>query len=115
MTKHNIRELDLDLLDVAVAKECIAAGDLDIKVTDAGNPATIFDADRNAWVHFRPSVNWAHAGPVIEGNWSCIAAKMREWLGERWGESSDLGGGRQLLCWLLRASVATHRGDEIDL
>lgn len=32
MTKHNIRELDLDLLDVAVAKECIAAGDVDIKV-----------------------------------------------------------------------------------
>ena len=115
MTKHQVRELDLDLLDMAVARVGIAAGDVDLKVSDAGR-ATIFDADSGAWCHFRPSVNWAHAGPIIERDWPTIASKVREWFGERWEASEAFAGdGRQLLCWFMRASVASRLGDAIDL
>lgn len=115
MTKRSVRDLDLDLLDVAVAKACLAAGDVDLKVSDAGR-ATILDADSGAWCHFRPSVNWAHAGPIIERDWPTIVSKLREWLGERWEASEAFeGDGRQLLCWFMRASVASRLGDDLSL
>jgi hypothetical protein len=115
MKMRNVRELDLDLLDVAVARACIAAGDVDLKISDAGR-ATIFDAESGTWCHFRPSVNWAHAGPIIERDWPTIVCKLREWLGERWEASEAFeGDGRQLLCWFMRASVASRLGDEVRL
>lgn len=115
MAKHKVLELDLDLLDVAVARACIAAGDVDLKISDAGR-ATILDADDLTWGHFRPSVNWTHAGPIIERDWRAIVCKLREWLGDEWGESKSFeGDGRHLLCWFMRASVASRLGEEIDM
>jgi hypothetical protein len=114
MTKHKARGLDSDSLDVAVARTCLAAGDMDVKISDAGR-ATIFDADGNTWCPFRPSVNWAHAGPVIERDWRAIVSKLHEWLGARWDTSHAFqGDGRQLLCWFMRAAVASRLGDEVE-
>jgi hypothetical protein len=114
MAKHKVRELDLTPLDVAVATACIAAGDMDLKISDAGR-ATVLDQG-GGWVHFRPSVNWAHAGPVVERDWKAIVLKLREWLGEDWETSEAMEGeGRQLLCWFMRAAVASRLGDELDL
>lgn len=51
-------------LDLAVAKIAVTAEGLDIEITDACHP-TIRDA-KGRREPFRPSTNWAHAGPIIE-------------------------------------------------
>ena len=60
----HITDADYDDLDLAAARAEIAAGQLDVKISDAGGP-TIQDAD-GRWERFRPTVNAAHAWPIIE-------------------------------------------------
>ena len=54
---------EYDELDLAVARAEIAAGQF-VEISDAGRP-TVRDAD-GLCQPFRPSVNWSHAGPIIE-------------------------------------------------
>jgi hypothetical protein len=56
---------DLADLDLAVARAELARGGSDVRISDAGVP-TIETPD-GRWERFRPSTNWAHAGPIIEG------------------------------------------------
>jgi hypothetical protein len=51
-------------LDIAVARAEIAGGALDVKLSDAGMPTIATES--GGWEPFRPSVSWAHAGPIIE-------------------------------------------------
>lgn len=57
-------DADYDKLDLDVARAEIAAGQFDIKIADTGRP-TIQAAD-GRWEPFRPTVNAAHAWPIIE-------------------------------------------------
>jgi hypothetical protein len=50
-------------LDLAVAHAEVASGQVDMKISDAGVP-TIQNAEGLSET-FRPSVSWAHAGPII--------------------------------------------------
>jgi hypothetical protein len=91
-------------LDVAVARAEIAGGALDIRLSDAGIP-TIATED-GGWEPFRPSVNWVHAGPIVEREWTAIVAELREWYGDQWANPNDLDRAEMLL-WLMRAYVAS--------
>ena len=97
-------ELDHLELHLAIARAEIADGQLDIRIADAGGP-TIQDAS-GRWERFRPSVNWAHAGLVIERQWPVIVAKLQEWHGDGWPHA--IGEGRDLLLWFMRAHLASR-------
>jgi hypothetical protein len=51
-------------LDLAVARAEIAAGLLDVKLSDAGTPT--IQTEAATWEPFRPSCSWTHAGPIIQ-------------------------------------------------
>jgi len=57
-------DAEYEALDLAVARAEIAAGRLEIRITDAGRP-TVLNA-KGQWEPFCPSVNWSQAGPIIE-------------------------------------------------
>ena len=57
-------DAEYETLDLAVAGAEIAAGQSNIKITDAGLPIILNAKGR--WEPFHPSVNWAQAGPIIE-------------------------------------------------
>jgi len=76
-------------LDAAVARAEIAAGQLDVQMTHGG---PLIQDDDGEWEAFRPSVNWAHAGPIIEragiallstDPGHCTAAVGAEWADGR--------------------------------
>lgn len=75
-------DLEYEELDLAVAHAEIAAGQLDVRIADSGIP-TIQDVE-GRWERFRPSVSWAHAGPIIERERISIASTSAvEWIASR--------------------------------
>jgi len=72
-------------LDGAVARAEIDEGQLGIKMSHGG---PIIQGTDGLWEAFRPSVTWAHAGPIIEREQiallstepgHCVAAIGAEW------------------------------------
>ena len=64
MPTQKVTDAEYTQLDLAVALAEIAAGQLDVKISDAGVP-TIQDAE-GRWEPFRPTTNAAHGWTIIE-------------------------------------------------
>jgi len=85
-----LMELDGDALDMAVARAEIANGQRDVRISDAGRP-TIQTAS-GAWEPFRPSLNWHHAGPLIERERIGLQWQPNQmWLAIMWGRGGAYG------------------------
>jgi hypothetical protein len=92
-------------LDLAVARAEIAAGQLDIKLSDYGFPTIMVDAER--WEPFRPSVNAAHAWTIIEEHWPAIVLSLHRQYGDGWANlmARDV----PLLAGFMRAYLAIRQ------
>lgn len=77
-------------LDLAVARAEIAAGQLDVKISDGGVP-TIQDGS-GRWETFRPSTSWTHGGPIIEREritLQCHDGGWEAYVDTEWSRGSD--------------------------
>jgi len=104
--------LDGAELDAAVARAEIAAVQLDVRITHGG---PIIQTDGGDWEAFRPSVSWAHAGPIIEREGiallsadpgHCTAAVGAEWADGQLVRCRTLRAGPTPLVAAMRAYVA---------
>jgi hypothetical protein len=96
--------LDGSELDTAVARAEIASGALDVRLSDAGRPTIAVDSGR--WESFRPSVSWAHGGPIIENQQICLAYTKGHWAAFLHRSPDHIVRGRTPLIAAMRAYVA---------
>jgi hypothetical protein len=108
----NITELlrlEAEALDIAVAHTAIAAGATDIIVDDSGRAIVTYRD--GGWEEFRPTVNWEHAGPIIErAELGMAPANSGGWLAHRApvsGSVLQLFEGETPLIAAMRAYVAS--------
>jgi hypothetical protein len=101
-------------LDAAVARAAIAAGRRDVQVTHGG---PIIQTRDGKWEAFHPSVNWSHAGPIIEREaiallsndpGHCTAAVGAEWAQGQFVRCRILRAGPTPLMAAMRAYVASR-------
>jgi hypothetical protein len=90
-------------VDAAVARAEIAGGALDVRLSDTGTPTIMAGG---GWEPFRPSVNWAHAGPIIESHEICLACAGGRWVAFLLRSPDDVSRGPTPLIAAMRAYVA---------
>jgi hypothetical protein len=100
-------------LDIAVASAEIARGDSGIRLSDAGLPTIVGLVSRSE--PFRPSLSWAHAGPIIERERISVGyASPGRWLAylvEPGGHVIEQLEGATALLAAMRAYVASQSRD----
>jgi hypothetical protein len=116
--KHKVRELQTVELDIAAAMVDGRGFDFEPRKTPTGTDHIRADdpdtagPDRRTWT---PRRSWDDFAPILRRDWPAIARQMRTWFGDGWPEAAELRGGEELLCWFVRAYVASNVGDDIDL
>lgn len=109
--KHKVQELEGALLDAAVAK----AQDW-LYEFDARNCFATSRKVDGLMTLYRPSVQWAHGGPIIEREKVGLAPLVvppDEWLADC-GRRPAVFGPTPLVA-AMRAYVASEFGDEVEL
>lgn len=77
-----------------------------------GETVTIIDAESGAPRHFRPSLDWSQAGPIIGGDWYALEDILCDAIGPQWPFVKAFRD--DPLKWLMRAYVTTKFGGEVE-
>lgn len=116
--KHKTAELEGALLDQAVAKAEGLAIILEVRPTNPPKPAACWRAENGKpmWdlQPYRPSVDWATGGPIIERERIAVVHLGDSWLAECPNDAGRAKGDIPLIA-AMRAYVASKLGDEVDL
>lgn len=116
--KHKVRELRAVELDMAAAKVDGREFEFVPRASPTGTDHISADDPEVAQPHrgiWTPRRSWNDFAPILEREWPAIAKQMRNWFGGGWPDTGELRGGEELLCWMIRAYVASRVGEEIDL